>query len=285
LDQQVLELAAFLHMTASHLLARPVTHLPFLHRWGVRLDVHVFVIHDHPVAQQERFGVFDEMSILKTLQMIAPKGVTIGRTDTSLLEDPFYGYIYAHSLSSLTHSSYSPVHGRVAGEGEYFLDSQLVHAFLQDHLPTLRDVVTPRGGESDAVESVFLPVFLFDISFESVSMLDGRQQAVGYPDMVIALQAKGMEQRSHVMCDGQNIPFSPRNASAAIVSAVLQTAWGVSSAHSWCDAQHSQSHNRDDWMWWAQSISPVRISLLSPSTSWITRWPTWCMRRCGKCIS
>uniref|UniRef100_A0A7S4KJU0 DUF7906 domain-containing protein n=1 Tax=Paramoeba aestuarina TaxID=180227 RepID=A0A7S4KJU0_9EUKA len=239
-NEVIMDIASFVHETAIHLFARSLNHWPFV-RLGEDPVFKFVVIHDHPVGQQEKFGDLNPETLLAPLEELKKTSGTLlwERQDISLAQDPLFASVYTNSLSWTT-SSYRTRQG-IQTKTFSFLDSRKVHHWI-NHWESLNG-----QSEEEQKGKRVIPIYLFDFSFHDVVLLDRANQAVAFPDMVVAIQTQAPSHLSEFYCSSLPLPFAPHNASRAILAAILQTTWGVCPTHqSWGTAQKGVQEN---WMW------------------------------------
>ena len=239
-NEVIMDIASFVHETAVHLFARSLNHWPFA-RPQKETVFKFIVIHDHPIHTGERFGVLDPNTILEPLRQLKTSGVLIGeKEDINLAQDPLFASVYTNSLSWTT-SSYRNRKG-IQTETSSYLDSRKLHYWINQW-----ESQNGQNGDNIKDGRRVIPIYLFDFSYNDVILLDRLNQAVAFPDMVIAIQTQTRSHLSDFYCSSFPLPFTPHNASRSILSAILQTAWGVCPTHEiWGVAQKAVQEN---WMW------------------------------------
>eukprot|EP01097_Dermamoeba_algensis_P010531 TRINITY_DN7845_c0_g1_i1.p1 TRINITY_DN7845_c0_g1~~TRINITY_DN7845_c0_g1_i1.p1 ORF type:complete len:262 (+),score=51.06 TRINITY_DN7845_c0_g1_i1:636-1421(+) len=93
-------------------------------------------------------------------------------------------------------------------------------------------------------------------------MLDRIHQAISFPDMVIAVQTALPSMNYDLRCNFQQVTTDPRDATRAVLGAVLQSAFAISPTHvMWSPARNS---TLEDFTW---SVSNTPYGVLSTSRS------------------
>ncbi|KAK1265104.1 hypothetical protein QJS04_geneDACA017846 [Acorus gramineus] len=134
-----------------------------------------------------------------------------------------------------------------------YLDSKKLHHVLLESADEVRRSVglsTPASAEEDeelAVLGRTLPVYVFDVDFDRMLLLDRYHQAVAFRDMVVAVRTKSVQTVSDYSCNGRHVLVQARNLERPIVGAVLQSLWGVSPTHLTWSPQHN--HTTVDYTW------------------------------------
>ncbi|KAJ6734656.1 TRANSMEMBRANE PROTEIN-RELATED [Salix purpurea] len=124
-----------------------------------------------------------------------------------------------------------------------YLDSKRLHQILSDSAEEFRRMA--RIPEEDF--SRVLPVYVFDLDYNTLLMLDRYHQSVAFRDMVIAVRTKTTQTVSDYSCNGRHVFTHTRVLERPLVGSILQSMWGVSPTHlSW-----SPRHNNTlvDYTW------------------------------------
>lgn len=124
-----------------------------------------------------------------------------------------------------------------------YLDSKRLHRTLSDSAEELRRL----AGVPEEDFGRVVPVYVFDLDYSSVMLLDRYHQSVAFKDMVIAVRTKNTQTVSDYSCNGRHVFTQTRELERPIVGSILQSMWGVSPTHlSW-----SPRHNDTlvDYTW------------------------------------
>lgn len=124
-----------------------------------------------------------------------------------------------------------------------YLDSKRLHQILSDSAEEFRRV----AGLPEEDFGKVLPVYVFDLDFNSILLLDRYHQSIAFRDMVIAVRTKNSQTVSDYSCNGRHVFTQTRELERPIVGSILQSMWGVSPTHlSW-----SLRHNSTlvDYTW------------------------------------
>lgn len=92
-----------------------------------------------------------------------------------------------------------------------------------------------------------VPVFLWHLDSDEMVLLDRKDQAVSFPDMVIAVQTRAGPGTADFACNGEHVPIRPDDPSRAAVAAVLQTAWAVAPTHVHFSGKSNKSETSYVW--------------------------------------
>ncbi|CAK7323054.1 unnamed protein product [Dovyalis caffra] len=124
-----------------------------------------------------------------------------------------------------------------------YLDSKRLHQILSDSAEEFRRM----AGIPEEDFSRALPVYVFDLDYNTLLMLDRYHQSVAFRDMVIAVRTKTTQTVSDYSCNGRHVFTHTRVLGRPLVGSILQSMWGVSPTHlSW-----SPRHNNTlvDYTW------------------------------------
>ncbi|KAJ3686555.1 hypothetical protein LUZ61_015719 [Rhynchospora tenuis] len=124
-----------------------------------------------------------------------------------------------------------------------YLDSKRLRQILSDSSEEMNRL----AGIGEDEYSRIIPVFVFDLNWDKLLMLDRYHQAVAFKDMVVAVRTKSSQTVSDYSCNGRHVITQTRNLNRPLVGAILQSMWGVSPTHlSW-----SPEHNDTliDYTW------------------------------------
>ena len=124
-----------------------------------------------------------------------------------------------------------------------YLDSKRLHQILSDSAEEFRRM----AGTPEEDFSRVLPVYVFDLDYNTLLMLDRYHQSVAFRDMVIAVRTKTTQTVSDYSCNGRHMFTHTRVLERPLVGSILQSMWGVSPTHlSW-----SPRHNNTlvDYTW------------------------------------
>ncbi|KAL6045728.1 DUF4261 domain-containing protein [Balamuthia mandrillaris] len=240
------ELAAFVRRTARLLIGPSMWHTPlptwwdpFANSWRP-LRLQLIYIHDHLVDQPEKYAFFNYAAIyaqVQSIPLLQGQQLLFSKSDLSLLDNSLCASLYVNSIK--THTS-TVVRDNVRAKVHQYLDSKELHHWLSKYRKSLFETLRVNS------ENVF-PVFLFDVSYTDILLLDRYYQAVSFPDMIIAVQTPSPRLTFDYACDGQEISLDPRDASRPVLATLLQSIWGVSPTHISWDVAHSRK--REDFLW------------------------------------
>ncbi|XP_050223190.1 uncharacterized protein LOC126673206 [Mercurialis annua] len=124
-----------------------------------------------------------------------------------------------------------------------YLDSKKLHQILSESAEEFRRMAGVPEEEFGRV----LPVYVFDLDYNTLLLLDRYHQSVAFRDMVIAVRTKTTQTVSDYSCNGRHVFTHTRELERPLVGSILQSMWGVSPTHlSW-----SSRHNNTlvDYTW------------------------------------
>uniref|UniRef100_A0A0D9WRK2 DUF7906 domain-containing protein n=1 Tax=Leersia perrieri TaxID=77586 RepID=A0A0D9WRK2_9ORYZ len=154
---------------------------------------------------------------------------------------PICSFAVARSTTSFTSRFLFDNYTLIVSE---YLDSKRMRQVLSDSLDELHRVAgVPENDDYDKV----VPVFVFDLDYDKLLLLDRYHQAVAFRDMVIAVRTRSSQTVSDYSCNGRHVITMTRSLDRPIIASVLQSMWGVSPTHqSW-----SPEHNATvvDYTW------------------------------------
>ncbi|CAI5507095.1 unnamed protein product, partial [Closterium sp. Naga37s-1] len=166
--------------------------------------------------------------------------------------------LYEASTASSGASSAAGMPGGM--EVRRHLDSEDLHRHLSEFWPEITELAGlplpdyAERNDPNPHAGRFFPVFLFDLHDPTPLLLDGRHRALAYDDMVLAVRTTAPPLPSHYMCEGEVVDVDPSNVTRPVLSAILQTAWGVAPTHEAWSAIHNASQH--DYRW-SGGITPM----------------------------
>ncbi|KQK17867.1 uncharacterized protein LOC100821666 [Brachypodium distachyon] len=156
-------------------------------------------------------------------------------------ECPICSFTIARSTHSFTSRFLFDNYTLIVSE---YLDSKRMRQVLSDSSEEMHRVA---GVHDDGDYDKVVPVYVFDLDYDKLLMLDRYHQAVAFRDMVVAVRTRSSQTVSDYSCNGRHVITMTRNLERPIISSVLQTMFGVSPTHqSW-----SPEHNATvvDYTW------------------------------------
>ncbi|KAA8548007.1 hypothetical protein F0562_004436 [Nyssa sinensis] len=118
-----------------------------------------------------------------------------------------------------------------------YLDSKRLHQILSESSEEFRRLA--RFPEEDFGR--VLPVYVFDLDYSSILLLDRYHQSVAFKDMVIAVRTKNTQTVSDYSCNGRHVFTQTRELERPLVGSILQSMWGVSPTHLLWSPRHNNT--------------------------------------------
>ncbi|GAU47545.1 hypothetical protein TSUD_284120 [Trifolium subterraneum] len=153
--------------------------------------------------------------------------------DVKYDECPICSFAVSRSINSYTSRFLFDNYTLIVSE---YLDSKRLHQILSDSADEMRKI----GGIPEEDFGRVVPVYVFDLDYASLLMLDRYHQSVAFKDMVIAVRTRNTQTVSDYSCNGRHVFVHTRELERPIVGSVLQSMWGVSPTHlSWSPLHNS----------------------------------------------
>ncbi|XP_065878519.1 uncharacterized protein [Euphorbia lathyris] len=118
-----------------------------------------------------------------------------------------------------------------------YVDSKRLHQILSDSADEFRRI----AGIPEEDYGRVLPVYVFDLDYNTLLLLDRYHQSVAFRDMVIAVRTKTTQTVSDYSCNGRHVFTHTRELERSLVGSVLQSMWGVSPTHMSWSARHNNT--------------------------------------------
>ena len=182
------------------------------------------------------------------------------------------GAAFSHALRGHTHST-QPGAAAQGPQASQFLDGAELRAWLGHyHAPS----GSASSGRNWRGRANVLTVYLFDLARDEPLLLDGESQVVAFEDMVIAVQSNTARQPADYECDDEDDGTGRGDEGgegeggmvAGVVSALLQTGWGVPPTHLSFSALHNRSHTDLLWSLSGTPSSPFASSTAAARLTW-----------------
>lgn len=148
-------------------------------------------------------------------------------------ECPICSFAISRSLSSFTSRFLFDNYTLIVSE---YLDSKRLHQTLTESAEEFRRL----AGIPEEDFGRVIPVYVFDLDFNTQLLLDRYHQSVAFRDMVIAVRTKSSQTVSDYSCNGHHVFLHTRELERPLVGSILQSMWGVSPTHlSWSPRHNS----------------------------------------------
>ncbi|KDP45479.1 hypothetical protein JCGZ_09728 [Jatropha curcas] len=118
-----------------------------------------------------------------------------------------------------------------------YLDSKRLHQILSDSAEEFRRM----AGIPEEDFGRVLPVYVFDLDYNTLLLLDRYHQSVAFRDMVIAVRTKTTQTVSDYSCNGRHVFTHTRELERSLVGSILQSMWGVSPTHLLWSSRHNNT--------------------------------------------
>ncbi|XP_020088855.1 uncharacterized protein LOC109710573 [Ananas comosus] len=149
-------------------------------------------------------------------------------------ECPMCSFAIARSTNSFTSRFLFENYTLIVSE---YLDSKRLRQILSD---SSEEMHRSAGiGEEDYAK--ILPVYVFDLDYDKLLLLDRYHQAVAFRDMVVAVRTRSSQTVSDYSCNGRHVITQTRNLERPIIGSVLQSMWGVSPTHLLWSPEHNST--------------------------------------------
>uniref|UniRef100_A0A6V7QQ94 DUF7906 domain-containing protein n=1 Tax=Ananas comosus var. bracteatus TaxID=296719 RepID=A0A6V7QQ94_ANACO len=215
------------------LAAGPVDYGPALSGDGVLPEF----VHIHGSDAKDPSGL-DWNVVEQTLKEsdLAYKGQSLAFKSYSIKysECPMCSFAIARSTNSFTSRFLFENYTLIVSE---YLDSKRLRQILSD---SSEEMHRSAGiGEEDYAK--ILPVYVFDLDYDKLLLLDRYHQAVAFRDMVVAVRTRSSQTVSDYSCNGRHVITQTRNLERPIIGSVLQSMWGVSPTHLLWSPEHNST--------------------------------------------
>ncbi|XP_025012792.2 uncharacterized protein LOC8276030 [Ricinus communis] len=217
-------------------------------RIPVHFETSLIVEFIHVYGSESNTGGLDWKAIEKNFRDEAgEEGLLLG--DQSLVfrnyaihfaDCPICSFAVSRSINSYTSRFLFDNYTLIVSE---YVDSKKLHQILSESAEEFRRM----AGIPEEDFGRVLPVYVFDLDYNTLLLLDRYHQSVAFRDMVIAVRTKTTQTVSDYSCNGRHVFTHTRELERPLVGSILQSMWGVSPTHlSW-----SSRHNNTlvDYTW------------------------------------
>ncbi|KAE9620039.1 hypothetical protein Lalb_Chr02g0159561 [Lupinus albus] len=172
---------------------------------------------------------------------VVEKGLLLGDQSLSFKEYeikysecPICSFAISRSINSYTSRFLFDNYTLIVNE---YLDSKKLHQVLSDSAGEFRRLASVPEEDYGRV----VPVYVFDLDYNSVLLLDRYHQSVAFKDMVIAVRTRNTHTVSDYSCNGRHVFTQTRELERPIVGSILQSMWGVSPTHMSWSPRHNDT--------------------------------------------
>ncbi|XP_077245269.1 uncharacterized protein LOC143885141 [Tasmannia lanceolata] len=248
---------ASLISSAYQVLLVPALRIPvFLENSLLVQFIHVYG------GEKGDMGGLDWNTIEKTfMDEVNDGGLLLGdqtlrfkRYEIGLSECPICSFAVSRSTNSYTSRFLFQNYTLIVSE---YMDSKRLHQILSDSGDELRKLA--RIPDDDFGR--FLPVYVFDLDYDRLLLLDRYHQAVAFRDMVIAVRTRSSQTVSDYSCNGRHVITQTRELERPLVGSILQSMWGVSPTHLTWSPRHNSTLVDYTWSVGQTPFGPFSESL------------------------
>ncbi|KAJ9152543.1 hypothetical protein P3X46_026101 [Hevea brasiliensis] len=147
---------------------------------------------------------------------------------------PICSFAISRSINSYTSRFLFDNYTLIVSE---YLDSKRLHQILSDSAEEFRRM----AGIPEEDFGRVLPVYVFDLDYNTLLLLDRYHQSVAFRDMVIAVRTKTTQTVSDYSCNGRHVFTHTREIERPVVGSILQSMWGVSPTHLLWSSRHNNT--------------------------------------------
>lgn len=166
--------------------------------------------------------------------LLADQSLRFKTYEVSFSECPICSFAVSRSINSYTSRFLFDNYTLIVSE---YLDSKRLHQILTDSAEEFRRVAGIPEEEFGRV----LPVYVFDLDYNMLLLLDRYHQSVAFKDMVIAVRTKNTQTVSDYSCNGRHVFTQTRELERPLVGSILQSMWGVSPTHLLWSPRHNST--------------------------------------------
>lgn len=152
----------------------------------------------------------------------------------SFSECPICSFAISRSTNSYTSRFLFDNYTLIVSE---YLDSKRLHQILSHSATDFRALAKIPEEDFGRV----LPVYVFDLDYNNLLLLDRYHQTISFKDMVIAVRTKTAQTLSDYACNGQHVFTQTRELDRPLVGSILQSMWGVSPTHLLWSPRHNNT--------------------------------------------
>ncbi|GMH27032.1 hypothetical protein Nepgr_028875 [Nepenthes gracilis] len=173
--------------------------------------------------------------------LLGSQSLIFKRYEVKYTDCALCSFAISRSINSYTSRFLFDNYTLIASE---YVDSKRLHQILSD---SAEDFKRLAGFSEDDDYGRVLPVYVFDLDYSMLLLLDRYHQSVAFKDMVIAIRTKNTQTVSDYSCNGRHVFTQTRELERPLIGSILQSMWGVSPTH----LVWSQRHNSTlvDYTW------------------------------------
>lgn len=187
--------------------------------------------------------------------LLGDQSLSFKTYDVSFAECPICSFAISRSISSYTSRFLFDNYTLIVSE---YLDSKRLHQILSESTEEFRRL----AGFPEEDFGRVLPVYVFDLDYNSLLLLDRYHQSVAFKDMVVAVRTKNTQTVSDYSCNGRHVFTPTRDLERPLIGSILQSMWGVSPTHLLWSLRHNST--LVDYTW---SVGQTPFGPFSESSS------------------
>uniref|UniRef100_A0A1D1Z3A7 Protein CrcB n=1 Tax=Anthurium amnicola TaxID=1678845 RepID=A0A1D1Z3A7_9ARAE len=244
---------ASLILSAYHALLVPSLRIPVFYE----SELLVRFIHVHASDTHDSAGL-DWNSIERTIKdgglLLGGQTLRFETYEVKFSECPICSFAVSRSTNFYTSRFLFDNYTLIVSE---YLDSKRLHQVLVDSVAEIQRLAKMTDEEVGRI----LPVYVFDLDYDKLLLLDRYHQAVAFRDMVIAVRTRSVQTVSDYSCNGRHVITQARSLERPIVGSVLQSMWGISPTHLSWSPQHNNTVVDYTWSVGQTPFGPFSDSL------------------------
>lgn len=169
--------------------------------------------------------------------LLRGQSLNFKKYDIKYKECALCSFAISRSISSYTSRFLFDNYTLIVSE---YVDSKKLHQILSDSADEFKKLAGISLTEEEEHGRV-LPVYVFDLDYSMLLLLDRYHQSVSFKDMVIAIRTKNSQTVSDYSCNGRHVFTQTRDLERPLIGSVLQSMWGVSPTHMVWSPRHNST--------------------------------------------
>ena len=235
----IVQLQNFIHHSIHYLLSPSLAYYP-LNLFN-SLHVNIIIIKDHTSTPYNLDNTIDSLKAkLSSIPLLkGQKTIEFNTFTYTTLDCDYCASVLSHSMKH--YQSPSPSFAEFHLNHKSYLDSKELYYWLS-HFNTF---FVPESTNSVTV----LPIYIFSLSQHTSSppLLDKKHQAVSFEDMVVAVHSDSSSYYLDYVCNTHIVSVDPSKLEVPLVSASIQSIWGVPASYKSWNLVHNKSI--ENYLW------------------------------------
>ncbi|CAO2820899.1 unnamed protein product [Amaranthus hypochondriacus] len=165
--------------------------------------------------------------------LLADQTLSFKKYDINYKECALCSFAISKSINSYTSRFLFDNYTLIVSE---YVDSKKLHQILSDSAEEFKRLA---GVHEEDDFKRFLPVFIFDLDYNLMLLLDRFHQSVAFKNMVIAIRTRNTQTVSDYTCNGRHVFTQTRELERPLIGSILQSMWGVSPTHLIWSSRHN----------------------------------------------